>query len=65
MDRIDVDGRGSDRYMKGSKVMETFLQTGQTNFGDIDPAGMFMMFQRTRLKISYQDYKKQIKNKNK
>ena len=29
--RIVVEGRGSDRYMNGSKVVETFLQTGQTN----------------------------------
>lgn len=29
--RIVVEGKGSDRYMNGSKVTETFLQTGQTN----------------------------------
>lgn len=29
--RIVVEGIGSDRYMKGSKVMDTFLQTGQTS----------------------------------
>lgn len=29
--RIVVDGRGSDKYMNGSKVVETFLQTGQTS----------------------------------
>lgn len=29
--RIVVEGRGSDKYMNGSKVVETFLQMGQTN----------------------------------
>lgn len=29
--RIADDGRGSDKYIKGSNVMETLLQTGQTN----------------------------------
>lgn len=29
--RTVVDGSGSDRYINGSKVRETFLQTGQTN----------------------------------
>lgn len=29
--RIVVEGRGNDKYMNGSNVTETFLQTGQTN----------------------------------
>ena len=29
--RIVVEGSGSDRYMNGSNVTDTFLQTGQTN----------------------------------
>lgn len=28
--RIDVDGKGSDKYINGSKVTDTLLQTGQT-----------------------------------
>lgn len=28
--RIVVEGNGSDKYMNGSNVTETFLQTGQT-----------------------------------
>lgn len=30
--RIVVEGNGSDRYINGSNVMDTLLQTGQTNF---------------------------------
>lgn len=29
--RIDVDGRGNDTYMNGSKVTEDILQSGHTN----------------------------------
>lgn len=29
--RIVVEGNGSDKYIKGSNVTETFLQTGQTS----------------------------------
>lgn len=28
---IVVEGKGSDRYISGSNVTDTFLQTGQTN----------------------------------
>lgn len=28
---IVVEGRGRDRYMNGSNVTDTFLQSGQTN----------------------------------
>lgn len=31
MVRIVVEGNGSDRYIKGSNVIESFLQTGQIN----------------------------------
>jgi len=31
MVRIVVEGKGRDRYIKGSNVIETFLQIGQTN----------------------------------
>lgn len=31
MVRIVVVGKGRDRYIKGSNVIETFLQRGQTN----------------------------------
>lgn len=31
MVRIVVEGNGRDRYIKGSNVIETFLQTGQIN----------------------------------
>lgn len=29
--RVVVEGNGSDRYINGSKVTETFLHNGQTN----------------------------------
>lgn len=29
--RIVVEGKGSERYISGSNVTETFLQLGQTN----------------------------------
>ena len=29
--RIVVEGSGNERYMKGSNVMDIFLQNGQTN----------------------------------
>lgn len=29
--RIVVEGNGSDKYIRGSNVTDTFLQTGQTN----------------------------------
>lgn len=31
MVRIVVEGKGRDRYIKGSNVIETFLQIGQTS----------------------------------
>lgn len=31
IDRVVVDWSGKERYMKGSKVTETLLHTGQTN----------------------------------
>lgn len=31
IDRMVVEGRGNDKYMNGSNVIETFLHAGQTN----------------------------------